>query len=124
MMETKLADTGSADLDKLMHKTIKGISEDMERLTFNTAIAKLMEFTNAVYKSKEPMSKETAEKFVLLLAPMAPHIAEELWQKLGHADSIAYADWPSFDEAMTRSVSVSASETFSEKSASPSFAIS
>ena len=103
MMETKLADTGSADLDKLMHKTIKGISEDMERLTFNTAIAKLMEFTNAVYKSKEPMSKETAEKFVLLLAPMAPHIAEELWQKLGHADSIAYADWPGFDEAMTRS---------------------
>ena len=103
MMETKLADTGSADLDKLMHKTIKGISEDMERLTFNTTIAKLMEFTNAVYKSKEPMSKETAEKFVLLLAPMAPHIAEELWQKLGHADSIAYADWPSFDEAMTRS---------------------
>lgn len=106
MIETKVADTGSAELDKLMHKTVKGITEDMERLTFNTAIAKLMEFTNAVYKSNEPMSKETAEKFVLLLAPMAPHIAEELWQKLGHADSLAYAEWPTFDEAMTQSDSM------------------
>lgn len=103
MMETKVSDTGAAELDKLMHKTIKGVGEDMERLTFNTAIAKLMEFTNAVYKSNEPMSKETAEKFVLLLAPMAPHMAEELWQKLGHTDSISYAEWPVFDEEMTRS---------------------
>ena len=103
MMETKVADTGSVTLEKLMHKTIKGVSEDMERLTFNTAIAKLMEFTNAVYKSDEPMSKETAEKFVLLLAPMAPHISEELWEKLGHEGGISMVSWPTFDESMTQS---------------------
>ena len=103
MMETKVADTGSVALEKLMHKTIKGVSEDMERLTFNTAIAKLMEFTNAVYKSNEPMSKETAEKFVLLLAPMAPHISEELWEKLGHEGGISMVSWPTFDESMTQS---------------------
>ena len=103
MMETKVADTGSVALEKLMHKTIKGVSEDMERLTFNTAIAKLMEFTNAVYKSDEPMSKETAEKFVLLLAPMAPHISEELWEKLGHEGGISMVSWPTFDESMTQS---------------------
>ena len=103
MMETKVADTGSVALEKLMHKTIKGVSEDMERLTFNTAIAKLMEFTNAVYKSDEPMSKETAEKFVLLLAPMAPHISEELWEKLGHEGGISMVSWPTFEESMTQS---------------------
>lgn len=101
MMETKVADIGSADLDKLMHKTVKGVTDDMERMTFNTGIAKLMEFVNAVYKSSEPMSRETADKFILLLAPMAPFIAEELWQRAGHTDTLAYEPWPTFDAAMT-----------------------
>ena len=79
----KIAENGDEALTKLMHKTVKGITEDMERLTYNTAIAKLMEFVNAVYKSDKPVSKKDMESFVLLLAPMAPHMAEELWQRLG-----------------------------------------
>ncbi len=101
--EGKIAETGSIELTKLMHKTVKGVSDDMDKMSYNTAIAKLMEFTNAVYKSTEPVSKGDMEKFVLLLAPQAPHIAEELWEKLGHNQSIAYAPWPTFDEVMTQS---------------------
>ena len=99
----KIAENGSVELTKLMHKTIKGITEDMERMTYNTAIAKLMEFVNAVYKSNEPVSKADMESFVLLLAPQAPHIAEELWERLGHNESLAYAQWPTYDEEMIKS---------------------
>ncbi|MBQ9090613.1 MAG: leucine--tRNA ligase [Alphaproteobacteria bacterium] len=101
--EGKLAENGSVELTKLMHKTVKGVSEDMDRMSYNTAIAKLMEFINAVYKSAEPVSYADMKKFVLLLSPQAPHIAEELWERLGHHDSIAYASWPTYDEAMTQS---------------------
>jgi leucyl-tRNA synthetase len=81
-------------------------------MKFNTAIAAMMEFTNDVYKcgyriSTEDVSFVTAflsksqfERFVLLLAPMAPHIAEELWQRLGHKETLAYEPWPTFDEKM------------------------
>lgn len=97
-----VTDGGDEALTKLMHKTVKGITEDMERLTYNTAIAKLMEFVNAVYKSDKPVSKTDMEKFVLMLAPMAPHISEELWQRLGHDKTLAFETWPTFDEAMTQ----------------------
>ncbi len=97
----KIADQGSSELSKLMHKTIKGVTEDMERMSYNTAIAKLMEFVNAVYKSPEPVSKADMETFVLLISPQAPHVAEELWERLGHTASLAYESWPVFDEAMT-----------------------
>lgn len=99
----KMVDNGSLELTKLMHKTIKGVTEDMERMSYNTAIAKQMEFLNAVYKSEEPVSKSDMENFVLLLSPIAPHVAEELWEKLGHKTSIAYASWPSFDKEMIQS---------------------
>lgn len=98
----KIAETGDEALTKLMHKTIKGITADMEALSYNTAIAKLMEFLNAVYKSDKPVSKADMESFVLMLAPQAPHIAEELWERLGHTDSLTYAPWPTYDEAMTQ----------------------
>lgn len=98
----KIAENGDEALTKLMHKTVKGITEDMERLTYNTAIAKLMEFVNAVYKSDKPVSKTDMEKFILMLAPMAPHISEELWQRLGHDKTLAFETWPTFDEAMTQ----------------------
>ena len=96
----KIADSGDEELTKLMHKTIKGVTEDMERLSYNTAIAKMMEFINAVYKSAGPVAKKDMEDFTLLLAPQAPHIAEEMWQRLGHAESLAYASWPTFDEGL------------------------
>lgn len=98
----KIAETGSFELTKLMHKTVKGVTDDMERMSYNTAIAKLMEYVNAVYKSTEPVSKNDMKTFVLLLAPQAPHIAEELWQRLGATESIAHAPWPVHDEEMTK----------------------
>lgn len=98
----KIADTGDEALTKLMHKTIKGITVDMDNLSYNTAIAKLMEFLNAVYKSDKPVAKSDMEAFVLMLAPLAPHISEELWQRLGHTNSLAKEPWPVFDETMTQ----------------------
>lgn len=98
--EGKIADTGDEELTKLMHKTIKGVTEDMERLSYNTAISKMMEFINAVYKTPGSVAKKDMEDFTLLLAPQAPHIAEEMWQRLGHTESLAYAAWPTFDEGL------------------------
>ena len=102
-MPNKIAEQGSLELTKLMHKTIKGVTDDMEKMLYNTSIAKLMEFINAVYKSTEPVAKADMEKFVLLLAPLAPHVAEELWERLGHNKTLAYEPWPTYDEAMTKS---------------------
>jgi leucyl-tRNA synthetase len=78
---------------KLLHRTIAKVTEDFEALRFNTAIAALMEFTNAANKWPT-IPRAVAESFVLLLAPLAPHVAEELWQRMGHAESLAYAPWP------------------------------
>lgn len=100
--EGKITENGDEALTKLMHKTIKGITADMENLSYNTAIAKLMEFLNAVYKSDKPVAKADMESLVLMLAPQAPHIAEELWERLGHSESLTYAPWPTYDEAMTQ----------------------
>ena len=83
--------------DRVLHRTIKGVSADIEALSFNTAIAKMMEFTNFFTKA-DPRPRSALETFVLLLAPFAPHIAEELWQLLGHAESLAYEPWPRHDE--------------------------
>jgi leucyl-tRNA synthetase len=79
-----------------MHQTIAKVGEDIEALRFNTAISALMEFTNAAYKTGS-FPKSLADHFVLLLAPLAPHLAEELWQRLGHTASLAYEPWPSYE---------------------------
>lgn len=89
----------SDDLLRLAHRTIAGVSEDMERLGFNTALAKLIELNNALV-GLGAIPREVAEPFVRLLAPFAPHLAEELWQRLGHAETVAYAAWPEADEAL------------------------
>lgn len=94
-----VAEGGDVGLDKLIHKTIKGVSEDMEKLSFNTAIAKMMELTNAIYKTQK-VNQSVMEAFVLLLSPIAPHMMEELWQRLGHTSTLAYEKWPVYDEAM------------------------
>ena len=83
----------SPDQARLMHRTIAKVTEDIEALRLNTAIAALMEFTNAANKW-QTLPLEIAEQLVLLLAPLAPHIAEELWRRLGHAESLAYERWP------------------------------
>jgi leucyl-tRNA synthetase len=93
---TLVAREPTAEELRLMHRTIAKVGEDIEALRFNTAISALMEFTNAAYKSGS-LPKSLAEQLVLLLAPLAPHLAEELWQRLGHAASLAYEPWPSYE---------------------------
>ena len=88
----------SREAERILHQTIKKVSEDIESLDYNTAISQLMIFANEF--SRMPQRNKTAlETFVLLLSPLAPHIAEELWQRLGHQDTLAYHPWPKFDPA-------------------------
>lgn len=89
----------SDDLRRLLHRTIAGVREDMAALRFNTAVAKLIELTNAVTKAGAT-PREIADPLVLMLAPVAPHIAEELWSKLGHDGSLTFADFPVADPAL------------------------
>ncbi|WP_446216065.1 leucine--tRNA ligase [Micromonospora sp. IBHARD004] len=84
---------------RLLHQVVDGVRGDMEGIRFNTAIAKLIELTNALTRlSATP--REVAEPLVLMLAPFAPHVAEELWRRLGHDSSLAYADFPTADPAV------------------------
>jgi leucyl-tRNA synthetase len=84
---------------RILHKTIKAVSADIDRLSFNTAISRMMEFTNFM-SGQDDRPKAVLEPFVLLLSPFAPHLAEELWNVLGHNESLAYQNWPSFDETL------------------------
>jgi len=90
---------GDQAVEKTLHRLTKKVGEDIVALKFNTAIAAMMEFINVVYKAGR-IGKGQAERFVLLLAPFAPHIAEELWRQLGHGESLAYEPWPAVDKAM------------------------
>jgi len=91
----------TAEQNRMLHKTIQSVTQDIERLSFNTAIAKMMECTNFFFKA-DPRPREAMEKFVLILSPFAPHLCEELWQLLGHAKTLAYEPWPSFDESLIK----------------------
>jgi len=99
----KLSGGESAELRRVVHHTIKKVTEDLEDLSFNTAIAAQMELVNELYRLKAKDGYAAAdwtwalETLVQLLAPFAPHIAEELWQQLGHKDSIHTAEWPKYD---------------------------
>ncbi|HEY9855866.1 MAG TPA: leucine--tRNA ligase [Stenomitos sp.] len=92
--------TSAADLNRSLHKTIKKVGGDIEGLRLNTAISALMMLVNDAYKA-EVLPKSIVESLVLLVAPFAPHLSEELWSRLGHAETLAYAPWPEYDEAMT-----------------------
>jgi leucyl-tRNA synthetase len=85
----------SREQERLLHVTIKKVTDDLEALAFNTAISQLMIFVNE-FSRTEPRNRHAMETFVLLLSPMAPHIAEELWQRLGHAESLAAESWPAY----------------------------
>ena len=86
---------------RLLHQTIKKVTDDIESLDLNTAISAMMIFIN--HLSKQPdRPKSVVEKFILILAPFAPHIAEELWEKLGHTDSLAYGSWPEYDKELIK----------------------
>jgi len=85
-------------LERVYHQTVKKVTEDYEGLRFNTGISQLMVFVNEAYRAEE-LPTAYMEGFVKLLSPVAPHIAEELWEKLGHTDTIAYEPWPEYDES-------------------------
>jgi leucyl-tRNA synthetase len=84
---------------RVLHQTIAKVTEDVEALKFNTAIAQMMVFVNEMNRTSS-RPRAIFEPFVLVLSPFAPHIAEELWAKLGHKDTLAYATWPAFDPAL------------------------
>ncbi|KAA9371236.1 leucine--tRNA ligase [Lactobacillus mulieris] len=96
IVSDKVVEENDGSLDKIYNQTVKKVTEDFESLHFNTAISQMMVFVNEAQKAKTiPM--EYAEGFVKLLAPVAPHMMEEIWQVLGHNESISYAEWPKFD---------------------------
>ncbi|MBM7606112.1 leucyl-tRNA synthetase [Metabacillus crassostreae] len=94
----KVVEEANEDLERVYHQTVKKVTEDLEGLRFNTAISQLMVFINDAYKATT-LPKEYVEGFVKLVSPIAPHLAEELWSKLGHSTTITYEAWPAFDEA-------------------------
>ncbi|WNR46341.1 leucine--tRNA ligase [Paenibacillus roseipurpureus] len=91
---------GSDAFKRTWHRSIKKITEDFEALRFNTAISQMMIFVNEAYKT-ERLPLEAMKNFVQMLSPLAPHLAEELWEKLGGVESITYEPWPTYDEAWT-----------------------
>jgi len=95
----------TAEQNRVLHKTIQGVTQDLERMAFNTSISKMMEFTNYFLKC-DVRPKRAMETLLLLLAPLAPHLAEELWQLLGHDRTLAYEPWPAFDPEAVREDSV------------------
>jgi leucyl-tRNA synthetase len=103
--EITLAAREDAELEKQLHRTIAKVQLDIERLAFNTAIAALIAFVNAG-TGAGPLSRSQAERFTRVLSPFAPHMAEELWSKLGLAGTVSLAEWPSYDEAQLRDDSV------------------
>lgn len=98
--EVTVVDT-AADEDTLraLHKAIDGVAQDMAAMRFNTAIAKVTELNNHLTKTGGALSRQVAEQLVLLVAPLAPHIAEELWRKLGHTESVVHQGFPVADPA-------------------------
>ncbi|MHB8599526.1 MAG: leucine--tRNA ligase [Ktedonobacteraceae bacterium] len=97
----------ASPIERMRHSTIKRVTEDLSHFRFNTALAALMEFNNVLVKQqREPVAqtatyRRSLESMMQLLAPMAPHITEELWRQTGHEGSIHLTEWPTYDEAMT-----------------------
>lgn len=93
------SEAASDGLCRALHKTIKKVTDDIESMSYNTAISAMMEFVNLAYK-ETVVDRKTAETFTLLLSPFAPHLAEELWSRLGRTTTLAYEAWPTYDPAL------------------------
>jgi leucyl-tRNA synthetase len=96
---------GNKNQARLAAQTVQGVSEDLDAMQFNTAISKLMVFVRDIAK-EAPLTVDAAETFLKLLAPFAPHLAEELWDRTGHADTISYEPWPVADPALLAAESI------------------
>jgi leucyl-tRNA synthetase len=105
---TRVVDSPADDeTRRLLHRVIDGVHEDLDAMRFNTAIAKLIELTNrATGVSAAGASREVVEPLVLMMSPFAPHVAEELWHRLGHEETVAYAPFPQADPALLVAASV------------------
>ncbi|WP_239749295.1 leucine--tRNA ligase [Mammaliicoccus sp. H-M34] len=96
---SKVVEEPTSALDKVYNQTVKKVTEDFDTLNFNTAISQMMVFINECYK-QDHINKSYIEGFVKMLSPIAPHISEELWQKLGHTETVTYEEWPTFDASL------------------------
>ena len=96
----------TAEERRVVHASIKKVTDDIETLNMNTAISQLMIFLNAFSGADKELPREAAETYVLLLSPFAPHLCEELWQLLGHNESLAYEPWPVYNEAYLQQAEV------------------
>jgi leucyl-tRNA synthetase len=90
---------------RTLHRTLKAVTDDLAKLSFNTAIARMMEFTN-FFTGRDRRPRAVLEPFVLVLSPFAPHIAEELWHVLGHKSTLAYEPWPQYDNSLLVETSI------------------
>ncbi len=100
------AAVSDAEVERALHATIRKVGEDLDALSFNTAIAAMMEFVNLATKKEAPLTASQGEAFALLLEPFAPHLAEELWESLGRTESCAHAPWPAWDPALAEADTV------------------
>ncbi len=103
--EIKISDEIDEELEILLNQTIKKVSEDVEAMKFNTAVSQMMILLNKISETKSA-TKESWEKFLIILSPFAPHIAEELWQKLGRKKSLATEPWPKYDDSKIQNKTV------------------
>ena len=99
-LNPKITDRPNDELERLLHKTIKKVQEDIERFAMNTAIAQMIVWCNEAQKAKS-IRRDQIERFLRVLSPFAPHICEELWERLGHENSITTEAWPGYDERLT-----------------------
>src|SRR5699024_8789883 len=97
-LSTKIVDTGGESLEKIYHETVKKVTQDFNNLHFNTGISQLMMFVNEAYKT-ETINRSYIEGFVKMLSPVAPHVTEELWQRLGYEETITYESWKNYNES-------------------------
>ena len=100
-IEKEIVEEDNQNLEKVYHQTVKKVTEDYENLSFNTAISQMMIFVNACYK-EEKLPRTYMEGFIKLFNPICPHITEELWEKLGHTNTISYENWPTYLEEKTK----------------------
>lgn len=98
-LQKKVGKGKNKELERLVHQTIKKVGEDIENMRFNTAVAGMMIFVNRAEKA-EGIDREIWEKFLLVLSPFAPHLAEELWESMGHKESMTYEAWPEYDRQL------------------------